>query len=298
MLSVKKISESTGHRSPIYGLCTYKPGSFLTGGGEGWIAEWKLASPENARLFATVPTSIFSLYYLVEKDIVIAGDRDGGLHWIDSEKKSNDVFAHKNGVYGIYKIANNICTIGGDGYLTFWDIASQKAVESIQFSTSALRSLALDHLENELYLGSSDGFLHKYNLNKSQIEYSLKIHEGAVFSLEVPDDGEIISGGKDALLKVHYNNPPELIETINAHWFAIYAIRMNPWDTVFATASRDKTIRLWESLNYSPITTIDYASHQGHVRSVNNLLWMEDGKHLISVSDDTKMIIWEIDILN
>ncbi|MCV5968843.1 hypothetical protein, partial [Lactococcus petauri] len=74
----------TGHRSAIYALEKGKtPQNFLTSGGDGWIVEWDIASPETGKRLATAETQVFSLCHLPEKGKIIAGTMNGGLHWID-----------------------------------------------------------------------------------------------------------------------------------------------------------------------------------------------------------------------
>jgi len=295
-LSIKKSSESKGHRSPIYAICHYKPNKILTGGGEGWVACWDLDNPENGKLLATVVTSVFSLNYLPEENIIVAGDRDGGLHWINESGISYDVFAHQKGVYGIYLLKDKLVTLGGDGFMSIWNIQTQKPMESIQYSKAALRSFLIDYEKNELYIGSSDGNIYVADIDSYVLKRCFLAHKGAVFSIGMTPHHALVSGGKDALLKLYSefikDNPIE----IKAHWFAIYAIQIHPSGFFFATASRDKTIRLWSIPEIQPILTLDYKAYAAHTRSVNNILWTEDGHKLISVGDDACMIVWEVEI--
>lgn len=292
-LSIKKSSENRGHRSPIYAICQYKHNQILTGGGEGWIASWDLEYPENGRLVATVTTSVFCLLYLPAQNIIVAGDRDGGLHWIDATGISNDVFAHNKGVYGIYLLDDHLLSLGGDGYMSIWNIQTQKPIESFQYANAALRSFLIYSEHNELLIGSSDGNIYRIDKSLFSIKQQIKAHNGAVFSMAITPHGELLSGGKDALLKIHTKLPSDISGELNAHWFAIYAIKIHPSGFFFATASRDKTIRIWSLPDIKPILTLDYKSFFAHTRSVNNLLWTDDGHKLISVGDDACVIIWE-----
>jgi WD40 repeat protein len=293
-LSIKKSSESRGHRSPIYAICHYKPNQILTGGGEGWVACWDLGNPENGKLLATVTTSVFTLVYLAEQNMIVAGDRDGGLHWIDESGISYDVFAHHKGVYGIYLFDNKLVTIGGDGYMSLWNIQTMKPIESYQFSNTALRSFLVDNEKNEILIGSSNGNIYVIDKMSYTEKRSFQAHNGAVFSMAITPYDTLLSGGKDALLKIHRKGFVDVPDEIKAHWFAIYAISIHPSGFFFATVSRDKTIRLWSLPDVQPILTLDFKTFSGHTRSVNNMLWTDDGHKLISVGDDASMIVWEV----
>jgi WD40 repeat protein len=61
---------------------------------------------------------------------------------------------------------------------------------------------------------------------------------------------------------------------------------------MFATASRDKTIKLWDFSSGRLLKVLDTVRYGGHVNSVNRLLWVDNV--LLSASDDRTVSIWEI----
>jgi len=67
-----------------------------------------------------------------------------------------------------------------------------------------------------------------------------------------PDGKFLLTGGRDAHLNIWQTDSYELIKSIPAHNWAIYDIVFNPDTTLFATASRDKTIKIWDAkhINY------------------------------------------------
>ena len=84
------------------------------------------------------------------------------------------------------------------------------------------------------------------------------------------------------------------MEELPAHWFTINRIRFNPKHSLVATASRDKTIKIWNSSNFKLLKVIDYERYGCHLNSINDLYWLPDGQHLISCSDDRTLIVWEV----
>jgi WD40 repeat protein len=62
----------------------------------------------------------------------------------------------------------------------------------------------------------------------------------------------------------------------------------------FASASRDKTIRIWSAETYELQKSIDKEKYDGHLNSVNKLLWLHSHNYLISGSDDRSIIIWKV----
>jgi centriolar protein POC1 len=76
--------------------------------------------------------------------------------------------------------------------------------------------------------------------------------------------------------------------SVPAHNYAIYSIAFG--HGICASASRDKTIKIWDELSFNPIQRLDTKSG-GHSHSVNKLLFQHD--HLISCSDDRQIICWK-----
>ncbi|RYY34254.1 MAG: WD40 repeat domain-containing protein, partial [Sphingobacteriaceae bacterium] len=79
-----------------------------------------------------------------------------------------------------------------------------------------------------------------------------------------------------------------------AHLFAVNHIAFHPSLPYFATASMDKSIKIWDAQNFKLRKIISREKGiPGHVLSINKLVWNGDNQ-LISVSDDKRVIIWNI----
>ncbi len=295
-LEFTKLIESKGHNSPVYCLSNYKERQIISGGGEGWIARWSLDHPENGVLIADVNNSIFSLTYLDDLDLIIAGDRNGGLHWIGNSGESIDKIVHDAEIFCICRVGKFVYTLGGNGWMVKWDIQGYKALQSIQICYDSLRSF-LPHSDPRFAsIGVGNGNIYTVDLDDFEVISQSTAHSGTVFSLELNNIGNVISGGKDAHLKLWSDlSTLELLKDIPAHWYAIYAIKLHPHLPIVATASRDKNIRIWSAETLEPILTLDYAKYQGHIRSVNDLIWSDDGELLISTGDDRSIIFWKLE---
>jgi WD40 repeat protein len=185
--------------------------------------------------------------------------------------------------------------LGGDGILTKWDIDKYRASESIVLSSKSLRAISKHPKLDLLAIAASDSNI--YLLNSQNLELVRKIenaHDNSVFSLCFSPDGEyLLSGGRDAYLRIRLsNNNFEELPTQAAHLFTVNDIAYHPNGKFFATASRDKTIRIWDAVSFVLLKVIDSIRNAGHLKSVNRLLWVDDV--LISCSDDRSIIAWEV----
>ena len=299
-LKVKKIAQLTGHNASVFSLCSGPgKGRFLSGDGDGWIASWDLDHPENGHLLARIGSQIFSLLYLEEWNKVVAGNMNGGVHWLDLDNPENNknVAHHRKGVFDILRIKDSIFTLGGDGVLTRWSIPESRTVESYQLSNLSLRSLDFCPVRNEIAVGASDNAI--YLLNASTLEPKKNImgaHFNSVFTVKYSHNGKyLLSGGRDAHLRIwDLDAGGKQIYAQPAHWFTINSISLHPQEKWFATASRDKTIKIWDAGTFQLLKVLDTGRNGGHINSVNRLLWSPYQDYLISCSADRRIVIWKI----
>src|SRR5690606_5922586 len=115
-------------------------------------------------------------------------------------------------------------------------------------------------------------------------KFSWEAHGNSVFSLCLSPDGKyLLSGSRDAHLKVwDAENKFYLLHTIPAHLFTVNHIAFHPDGKLFASAGRDKHIKIWDAQSFQLLKVIDKEKFQGHVNSVNRLLWLKNSNYLVS----------------
>lgn len=299
-MKVNKKAQLTGHNASIYSIiAAEEPHLFFSGAGEGWVVRWDLNTPDMGKLVAKVETQIFSLLYLPQINTVVAGNMNGGVHWIDLAKPetTKNIAHHKKGVFDIQQIKGAVFTAGGDGVLTKWSIEDMRTLESIHLSSEALRCLAFSKKRNEIAIGASDHSIYILDADslilKKRIE---KAHDNSVFTLcYAPDETQLLSGGRDAHLKIwNAENDYKLLNSQPAHWFTINHISFHPNGQYFATASRDKTIKIWDAKDFKLLKVLDVPRDGCHANSVNKLYWTEYENYLLSCGDDRSIMVWEM----
>ncbi len=123
-------------------------------------------------------------------------------------------------------------------------------------------------------------------------------HKGAVYSLAFSPDGKwLASGSWDHTVRIwdmtstNYDykdaTTPRVRFVLGGHTDIIDNIAISPDSTLLATASRDKTSRIWD-LNTGRLKYV----LKGHNDKVTGVAFSPDGQHLATSSADETIIIW------
>jgi WD repeat-containing protein 61 len=301
-IEITKLAHLTGHQGPLYTLASGKDDeTFYSGGSDKLIVAWKFNNPADHKVIAKSKFVVYSILFINELNILLIGNNQGGIHVIDLNVNAEIRYfdAHNNGVFCMYylKSENKILTGGGDGQYILWNAADFTVFKKEKISNGKIRSIAINETKNIVAFASGENHILIYNLKTFERLYSFEAHTDAVNAVAFDKNGDfLISGGKDAYLKIwNVNNGFELIKEIPAHNYAIYSIQFNYDGSLFATASRDKTIKIWETKDFNFLKRIDKDKFEGHLNSVNQIIWSTTENIITSCSDDGKLMVWKIE---
>ncbi len=287
-----------GHTGGVYDLIKISDKEFLSASGDRLVVAWNIDNPEQGNLIARASDSIYSICYLPNNNELLIGQAKGEIHVIDlstnQEKKLLKV--NDKGVFSISenRLKSKIYVLGGDGVLSVLNSNDYSMIAKKKISSMKLRSVLFDESTNNLFIGCGEGVVTVFDddtmelLNSSQLSnQGFSINTMIDFSEE-----HILCGGRDAHLRWIQKNDLKIVDAVPAHNYAIYRISSSPNEKLFATASRDKTLKIWDAETKQIIQRIEQAS-DGHLNSVNTLLWIDDST-LVSAGDDRSINIWQL----
>ncbi|MCD6069077.1 MAG: repeat protein [Bacteroidetes bacterium] len=300
MISVSKIASLSGHSGSVYGLSEgLSEDMVLSAGGDRFVAQWNIKECRPDSFSVKLPSVVYTSFFLEERSQLLVGTMEGALHVIDlaSRKEVKYLQLKAGGIFAIlYSSLHNLLFLGtAGGHLIALNAQDLSVVADLPVSKLKLRSLCMDAAQEMLYVSDGNGQLHLFTVQGLKHRHSFEANKLSCNIVVLhPEADLILTGGRDAHLNVFDSKSYHRIHSIPAHNYAIYDIKFLTGTPYLATASRDKTVKLWNANDMSFLLRLNAESFAAHVNSVNALWWNEANKRLVSAGDDRAIMIWQI----
>lgn len=299
MLNIEKNNELTGHKSPLYSMIDYDEG-IITAGGDKLIVSWKDVNKNEGKVLAAATGPVYSLLWLNKNNLLLAGNDSGGIHVIDlhTQKETRLLKFHAAPVFDMQfsDVSELMITASGDGTVALVETGEFNIQKKIKLSDLKVRCLQFLDGEKMLAAGTGDGLIYIFSFPEMKLIEKIQAHRPG-FSVNTlayhAEKKLLISGGRDAYVNgFEMEGAFKKTESIPGHNYSVYSIVLSPDRRWMASASRDKTIKIWDAEHFKVIKRISLAEFLSHTHSVNKLLWREN--ELISAGDDRKIILWSV----
>src|ERR1017187_245564 len=246
-----------GHKDAVYALKTgQEPYIFFSAGGDGQIVKWDLQKKDHGELVARLPMAVYSLLYFKKKDLLIAGCRSGSLYVFDlANRRQEQLIRLKGDVFDLCYLPGTdmFAAACADGHLYVISTSNYEIIHDIHPTSNHARTLALNPDHSSLASGWSDGKIRIFETKGFAETESFIANQPSVFSMVFSNDGKkLISGGRDARIRV-WDASLSYIEdqVIPAHLFTVNDLILIPELNLMVSASRDKTVKIWDSDSFA-----------------------------------------------
>jgi len=286
------------HSASIYAIERASDTLFFTGGEDGNLLEWDLANTTQARAIAKTQASIYVIK-CIDRHLLFVGTNNGETYLINSSQKkvvSEQNFHRTVFDFSLQPDGRTALIALADGYMATVALPSLKIIRNVPIANGHIRTIQPHPNRTSFALGSSDGSIYFVSEQLKVQQVIEKAHNDSVFALHYVSAKNLISGGKDALLKHWQTNDGDFKEvtSVPAHMFAINQIIAGPGTGQFTTASRDKSIKIWDSQTLLLQKVIDRGKiARASSHSVNRLVYLSSGV-LAAVGDDRVVRVYSV----
>lgn len=301
MVTAELVGKLTGHSGSIYALEEgFENGQIITGSGDRRVVLWNLASLSPETWTVNVGSVIYSLLHIPTKQLLLIGTMSGSIHVIDlaAREEIKNLKHHRAGIFDLkYSlVSGHIYAASEDGTVSVISLDEFNFLKGFKLCDKKVRDIAINEASGEIAIACGDGTIRILDLISLEEIQILSPERASVNAVRFhPDNKHLITGEKDAYIHIWKKNGLyEMVEAIPAHNYAIYSIDFSPNGKYFATASRDKTIKIWDAKIFQFLLRIDKDKYDGHVHSVNKLVWCNYNNYLATTGDDRTVRIWNI----
>ncbi len=291
-ITASLIFQNQMHAAPIYGIHKgLQQNQIFTVSADKFCAAWNnellsqaFSVKSDASIYTITTNHLNIIYFATNK---------GHLYIIDFENKKE--LKHLLLLHACYHMdyveSMQLLLISNDkGELIAISTDTFEMLFTLKLSNQKIRKFKID--ANIVYAVCNDGFLYIVDLVNKKLVNKIFLSPLGLSAINLnTTNKQIIIGGKDAHLYILKSDSLTLIQKIPAHNFAIYDIQIEEKLQLIGTASRDKTIKLWDLETQNFLLRISKDTHQGHSHSVNGLLW--HNQCLYSIGDDRYIKCWQ-----
>lgn len=297
-MQVELLHIYTGHADAIYSLCHGQNEEvFYSGSADQFVGSWNAITGTFDKPLVKSTGSIYALLHDIKNHTLYVGQRKGELIIVDLSKKNipRSYAAHTGDIFAVEQDhQGRILTGGADGHLKIWEQNTFHLLHDFKLSNSSIRCIQIHG--NEALIGLSDHTIRVFDLENLEQKQILQGHQNSVFTIASLDKNTFISGGRDASFIVWKKNDDVWTKDISivAHMYTVNHLSVSPNGKFLASASRDKTFKIWDTESLQLLKVIDHQKvTESHSHSINRLLWLDD-ETLLTTGDDKRIIAWKV----
>ncbi|PDW03980.1 WD40 repeat domain-containing protein [Candidatus Viridilinea mediisalina] len=276
-----------------------------------------LSANNNLRTFLGVEgTNVTSLAFHKDGNILVAGDNQGVLYFWDvvsgelirEPVRSNDCHCDINSI-AISPNGNTVAVGSSNRNVVLFNLHTDEQLAPVATISHHVRSVAFHPQDNDqVAFAGNDGNVYLWRIDhRSGDPIALTGHEGSVRRVAFsPDDGSILaSSSNDGSVRL-WNSETGAAIGEPLRTFTTDGVTNTTSVTTLAfssngrtlVSSQDRDIYLWD-LTAEPVA-LKGSPLIGHTGWINDLIFVpgdnnnDDNNHLISVSGDLSMLIWDL----
>ncbi len=313
-MSDRSIQTLQGHSKAVVGISLSSDGKFLAGGyADSTIILWDALSGLKMATFTGHKGQVTSLDFSPDGKQLISGSTDRTVKLWDIDGKKEITTIRKDFFRGIYQ-----CKFTPDGKrigIVSWEFLAGRTppvqgfavVLSLpdgniiqRFNTDHHPASAIDFSAdgNKLYTATWGFYVKQHDIATGKDDWNYDLNDIGYYSAFQscdlsPDGTRIVTGGKDNQIRMLNAADGKLIYLIDAyrgHSKWVNAVRFSGDGKLFASASDDQLVKVWETETGKLLYTF-----RGHTHNIHGLVFSTDNKNIFTSSADGTIKKWSIE---
>jgi WD40 repeat protein len=251
-----------------------------------WAEKCAPVSKETyAVAFSQDGNKVFSGSECTPTSLRIFDAANGGLYWettLDSPLMcAQGVKFNSNG--------SKVVTLEELGNLIIYDYTTTTPTQltSIATGTNYAFAVAFSPDGNKLVTGCSNTKMIIHDINTSGALHNVAAHSNWVTGVDWSVNEKIVTCGDDGKIKL-WDTAGNNIWTITGHMNYIGCVRFSSDGNYIISASRDKTVKIWNASDGSIVRTLT-----GHTREVKYIDVSDDMAQIVSGAIDSTIRVWD-----
>lgn len=280
----------TGHNAPVY-ACVCDETLIYSAAGDRYVTRWKEDGTQDQ--FAVKLDTAAYVLALNSANMLVMGCANGTAVAIDTQSKKL-LWEHNyvgSALFSCVDIPESALLVWGDasGNLILTDYDGHLQA---RFPLDCGKIRQLKRYGNFLFAACQDGTWKQFELPSFNELISVKAHAGGTATLTFfPSSNLLITGGKDAHLRVWDLVTASELKSLPAHYQTIYGLEQLSGTHQLVSVSMDKTIKIWNADSLQVEQRIEFRDG-GHNRSVNGCI-VQGEDRFITYGDDKKIVVWK-----
>ncbi|MDM8536286.1 hypothetical protein QUF70_05995 [Desulfobacterales bacterium HSG17] len=289
----KEVKILKGHQDMISGLTFNSTGTLLASASYDRTARiWDVKTGKSIHTLRGHAGNVQRLVFHPDGNTLATCSNDKNIIMWQTEtgRPLSVLQGHENIILGVAFTESGDHLISGsfDRTLRIWDTETGVTLRVLQGHEAGVVRLAVK--ENRIFSASNDMTVRQWDL---QMEDQMRVKDipGEPNSSAISPDGKMIAVGfKGDGLRLYSLPDISMIWEINeAHSDRTFRLSFSPDGKQIASASLDKTAKLWQVSDGKPIQTFT-----GHTRAVHGIAFSPDNKHISTASFDGRIGLFEI----
>ncbi|WP_414585289.1 NB-ARC domain-containing protein [Scytonema sp. PCC 10023] len=285
-------------------------GKLLATGIDSEICLWQVADSRQLISYKGHTAWVVSVAFSPDGHILASGSNDQTVRlWnVHTGQCLKTLRGHTSWVQSVaFSLdGKHLATGSNDHTVKLWDIHTGQCWKTLQGHTARVMWVSFSCDGQTLVSSGEDQTVRVWNIRDGKCLRTLEIHINWMLSVALSPDGQTLATGSDGnTVKLWNLQTGECVRILPNYSSFVWAVAFaspigdaartqrctnSPDGQLLATASEDKTVKLWN------ISTGDcLLSMQEHTHRVWLVAFSPDGQTLVSISDDQTVKFWDFE---